>query len=174
MSRAVYVYFLIGYLFILLQTSLLPALLPFRLEPDLLLILVVYVGLLENYIRGSLLAFVLGCLFDVFAGHYLGLHGFVLLVIFLLVRGTVDRFNTENSLLLLLMVFAGTFIEGGLLVFSLKFFAHAGPVGSLILWRLLPQAILNFAATWLLLSGVLWIQKRFFPRESIPGLQKLR
>ncbi|BCA80294.1 rod shape-determining protein MreD [Desulfuromonas sp. AOP6] len=174
MSRAVYVYFFIGYLFILLQTSLLPVLLPFKLQPDLLLILIVYVGLLENFVRGSLLAFALGCLFDVFAGHYLGLHGFVLLVIFLLVRGTVNRFNTENSLLLLLMAFAGTFIQGGLLVFSLKFFAHAGSVAALILWRLLPQAMLNLLATWLLLTGCLLIQKRFFPRGSIPGLQKLR
>jgi len=104
----------------------------------------------------------------------MGLYGFALLVIFLVVRGTVDRFNTENSVLIFLMVFAGTFVEGWLLIFSLKFFADAGPIGTVIFWRLFPQAFVNLVATYILLKGCVLLQRRVHSRFVIPGLQNLK
>lgn len=171
--RRVLVYFLVGFVFILLQTSLFPRLLPFALKPDLLLILAVYLGLNEGAVRGGSLAYVLGCLQDVFAGQYLGLYGMALLAVFLTVRGAAGRLNTESSLLLLFLVFCGTFLEGGILFFSLGFFADAGPLLSMFLFHLIPQSLLNLAAAIVLLLVMSGLQRHVSPRVEIPGMRRL-
>jgi len=167
------VYFLIGYFFILVQTVLLPHLLPFQIKADLLLILVIYLGLNEHYLGGALLCYALGSLFDVFAGSQPGLFGIALMTTFLVVRTVVGRLNTESSVLLLLMVFCGTLFEGVLIVFLLGTFADTGPMGFMVLGGLLPQALLNLAVAFVLLRCLVRLQRRFFPRSLIPGLQHL-
>jgi rod shape-determining protein MreD len=171
--RRISVYFLLGFGFILLQTALFPKILPFYLKPDLLLILIVYLGLNEGHLGGGILSYSLGYLQDVFAGSCPGLYGFAFLVTFLAVRGAADRFNTESSILLQFMVFCGTLLEGGVLIFFLVFFADAAPAWSIILSHLLPQALFNLAAAFLLLKGVIRMQKSFGPRFRLPGLQQL-
>ncbi len=171
MTRIV-AYFSVGYLLMLLQSACLPRLIPFHFTPDLLLVLTVYLGLHEGYLRGSALAYLLGCLMDVFAGHYLGLYGMALLATFLLVRSAAGRLNTESSVLLLLMVCCGTLFHG-LVLAAMGFLAEAGPLWVQILGRLFPQMLLNLAAAWILLKIVVGLQRRLLPRREIPGLKRL-
>lgn len=169
----VLVYFLTGLGFLLLQSALLPRILPFETKPDLLLILIVYLGLHERYLQGAGLSYILGCFFDVFAGSSPGLYGTAFLVTFLAVRGVASQLNTESSVLLSFMVFCGTLFHGGILIFPLGFFADAGSLWSIILAHLIPQVLLNLTTGYLLIQGVTRLQKRFFPRTRIPGLQRL-
>ncbi len=166
-------YFILGFFFVVLETALFPKFLPYHLKPDLVLILIVYLGLHEGYLRGAFLAYALGSLLDGLAGVYPGLFGLALLATFLAVRAVALRFNTENSLLLLFMVFCGTLVEGGLLVFPLGYFADAGPLWQIVFQHFLLQILLNLAAAWLLLAGFARLQKRFAPRSRIPGLRHL-
>lgn len=172
MTRLV-VYFSLGFVFLLMQTTVLPALLPLHFKPDLLLILVVYLGLNEGYVRGGSLAYVFGCLQDVFAAGYPGLYGLALLGVFLAVRGMVARLNTESSVLLLLLVGVGTLLQSALLLFALGFFADAGALWLIILKGLLPQIMLNLLAAFLLIRITLGLQRRFAPRLKLPGLRRL-
>jgi rod shape-determining protein MreD len=169
----VFAYFLAGLGFLLLQSALLPRILPFETKPDLLLILIVYLGLHERYLQGAGLSYLLGCFFDVFAGSSPGLYGTAFLGTFLAVRGVASQLNTESSVLLLFMVFCGTLFHGGILIFPLGFFADAGPLWSIILGHLLSQVLLNLTTAYLLIMGITRLQKRFFPRTRIPGLQRL-
>jgi len=168
-----FAYFLIGFIFLVLQTTLLPAIVPLHLKPDLLLILVVYLGLNEGYVRGGALSYLLGCLQDVFAAGYPGLFGLALLGTFLAVRGAAARLNTESSALLLLLVSAGTLLQAALLLFALGFFAEAGALWIIILRGILPQLLLNLLAASLLLKTVTWLQRRFAPRFRVPGLPRV-
>ncbi len=165
-------YFLLGYFFILLQAGPLARCVPFGFTPDLVLILIVYIGLNEDYLRGCFLAYLLGCCQDVFAGTSLGLYGMALLATFLAVRGVVGRFNAESSLLLLFMVVCGTLLEGAVLI-GLGFLADLDQLWQIILPRLAPQVLLNLAFAWLLLRLVTRLQRRLAPRRRIPGLQRL-
>lgn len=169
----VFVILVLGFFFILLQTALFPRILPFALKPDLLLILTVYLGLNEGYVRGGGLAYLMGCFQDVFAGQYLGLYGMAALAVFLIVRGAAGRLNTESSLLLLFLVFCGTFLEGGILFFSLGFFADAGPLLPLFLKHLIPQSLLNLAAAIVLLLIAARLQRHLAPRVEIPGVGRM-
>lgn len=164
---------LAGLLFIALQTTLLPRLLPFHLKPDLLLPLVIYLGIREGYLGGGLLAYALGCLEDAFAAGYLGLHGTALLVVFLAVRGTVGRLNTESSSSLLFLVFCGTLLHAGVLLFALGFFVEAGSYWRLILSRLPLQLLANLAAALLLLKAAARLRKRFSRRPGGAGRSRL-
>ena len=171
--RSVLAYFAAGYLFMVLQTALLPHLLPSLLKPDLLLILVIYLGLTERRLRGAFLSYALGYLNDVFAGHFAGLYGLALLIVFLAVRGTSGRVNTESSFLLLFMVFFGTLLEGGILMFSLGFFADAGSSWIIILRDLSAQTAVNLVTAFLFLRGITWLQRRLGALFWIPGLKHI-
>jgi rod shape-determining protein MreD len=162
----VIVYFLLGLCFILLQASLFPRILPGHFRPDLLLIMIVLLGLNEDFLRGGTVSYLLGYCQDVFAGVYPGLYGFTMLLIFMLVRGTAGRMNAENFALFLSLVFLGTLLEGGVILFSLGFFADVAPSWSAIPGRLLPQLLLNLLAALLVLKVFSWLHRRLAPPRS--------
>ena len=167
------VYFGCGLVFLLLQSTLMAWSLPPYLRPDLLLILLIYMGLNEKFRTGALLAYVLGCLVDVFSGHFLGLYGFVYLSIFFLTRIGVRWFNTESPMLLLTMVFWGALTEGGLVMFALGVFAEAGDAWALVLTHLFPRAITSCLLAEGLLLLLTLLQRRLGSRGEIPGLNRL-
>ena len=173
MKTRYYIYFLIGFCFVLLQTTLLPWFLPFGLKPDLLLILIVYLGLHEAYVSGGVAVYILGCLEDVFVGTDLGLYGLTLLVLFLIGRSLAGRFNAESSLLLLIMVLGGTVLQGLVLILALGLIAGAGFHWQLILGQLPLQVPLNLLAALILLIILPWLHRRLMPRLQIPGIEQL-
>jgi rod shape-determining protein MreD len=158
---------------VVLQTVVFPVLLQGYYKPDLLLILVVYLGLHEESRRGGLLVYLLGWAYDGVAGGYPGLNGFVLFGVFLAVRGIVSRVNTESSPLLLLLVLAGTALQFVMMAFALDFFSQTMQMWSQMAWQLPVQLMLNFIAALILLRMALWLQRTFMPRKTLPGLRKL-
>jgi rod shape-determining protein MreD len=158
---------------VVLQTVLLPLVMPGYYKPDLLLILVVYLGLHEGPWTGGLLVYLLGWCYDGMAGAFPGLNGFILLSIFLAVRGIVTRVNTESSPLLLLLVAAGTVMQSVLMAFSLDFFSQTERLWPQTMWQLPMQLLLNFIAAFVLLRLSVWMQRTFMPRRKLPGLRKL-
>lgn len=145
-------FILFSLVLVFLQVSVLPRPLPEHFKPDLLLILVLYIGVTAPCLRGGLLCWYLGCLEDVFAGSDFGLFGITFLIIFLTVRAGANRFNTESSTLLLLLSFVATFLKGAVLISLLLLFSDAGPQWPNILARLLPEALLNTLCVFLLLK----------------------
>lgn len=158
---------------VVLQTVFLPLVLQGYYKPDLFLILVIYLGLHEEPRRGGLLAYLLGWCYDGVAGSFPGLNGFVLLGIFLAVRGIVTRVNTESSPLLLLLVLVGTLLQSALVAFALDFFSQATRIWPQMAWQLPLQLLLNFMAALVLLRLTVWLQRTFMPRKTLPGLRKL-
>jgi len=144
---------------IILQTVLIPTLLQGYFKPDLILILVVYLGLHEPPLKGGLLVYLLGWGYDTMAGVFPGLHGFVLLGIFLAV--------------LLLLVTVGTALQSALVAFALDFFGRTVRIWPQIAWQLPVQMLINFIAAFVLLRLTVWLQKTFLPRTILPGLRKL-
>jgi rod shape-determining protein MreD len=158
---------------IIMQTVLMPTLLQGDYKPDFLLILVIYLGLHESPTKGGLLVYLMGWCYDGVAGVFPGLHGFVLLGLFLAVRGIVTRVNTESSALLLLLVAAGTVLQSGMVAFALDFFGRTVRIWPQIAWQLPVQVLINFMTAFALLKLTVWFQKTFLPRSTLPGLRKL-
>jgi rod shape-determining protein MreD len=169
----VLIYLALAGVAVILQTVLLPTVIRGDLKPDLFLILVVYLGLHEGPWKGGLLVYLLGWFYDGMAGAFPGLNGFVLLGIFLAVRGIVTRVNTESSPLLLLLVAAGTVLQTAMMAFALDFFSQTARIWPQMLLQLPIQLLLNFLAAFILLRITIWFQQTFMPRKDLPGLRKL-
>ncbi len=167
------IYFSLATLFLVLQVTLFPSLSAGYVKPELLLILVVYLSLHEGFAVGSALAYGLGLLQDVYAGSDLGLYGLAFLATFLAGRSLAARLNTESTLLLLLMVAAGSLLQGLVLVFALGILADSGIAWLVVLRQLPLQTLFNLAGAVVLLMATLWLQCRFAPRLHLPGLQHL-
>ena len=164
-------YFLVGLICLMVQTAIFPRFFPVHLKPDLLLILVVYLGVNEQYGRGGIAAYFLGILLDVYAGTFMGMYGMAFLVILFVVRGTVSFFNSENPFLLLFMVFCGTLLETAMLIL-LGGLAKAGDVWLVIARWILPQVLLNVLVAYIIMFMLTRLQRRL-PRLVIPGLSRL-
>jgi len=165
-------YFLLGFLFVLLQSSLWPHLMPTEARPDLILVLVVYLGLAEDHLTGGVLAFLIGTCLDAMAGSHPGLHGVTLLLLFYCIRFASDHFNTESTRLVLIMVGAGTLLYAGLQILFATF-ADAGAVWLQIFRVIVPQTLLNVASALLLLKLVPHLLRRLTPRSEPVTLRRM-
>jgi rod shape-determining protein MreD len=156
-------YALLAVAALLLQTVLLPPLFPGGVKPDLVLLLTIWIGLRETPWRAGLIVYVLGWLYDVHAGTFPGLHGFVLLTVCLTVSGMATRLNTESLPLVWCLVGGGTLLQGSLVMFAVEFFADTGPFWMVMLQVLPVQLLLNVVGAWLIYR----LAMRFL-REPLP------
>lgn len=159
-----------GLVFMLLQTTIFPRFLPPEMRPNLLLILVIYLGLSESFLRAAFLTLLLGALQDVFSGMTLGLYATVQLTVFLLVRLFSDHLNIESRPLLLGLISTGTVLQTFLLGFFLTTFAEAGPVLAILLPDLPVRVLFNMLAGWLLLVFFLRMQPLLGTRQGMAGI----
>ena len=153
------VYLVLAWLALPLQTVLLPPLFPGNVKPDLLLLLAIWIGLRETPWHGGLLVYALGWVYDAYAGVFPGLHGFVLLTVFLVVSGLATRLNTESLPLLWYLIGGGTLLQGLLTVFALEFFADTQRFWAVMLQVLPTQLGYNLLAGYLLRSLYLRVLK---------------
>lgn len=160
-------------LFLVSQTTLLPMLLPHYFKPELLLLLVVYLSLTEDFLRGTILSWGIGLLLDSCGGTHLGLHATIYLTIFIVGRSSIQALNTESPLLLLFIVFCASLLQSGLLIF-LGIFADLQRMIPLLLQRSTFQGSINVLAAFLLITLIAALQRRFAPRLVIPGFAHLR
>ncbi|MDO3376723.1 rod shape-determining protein MreD [Geoalkalibacter halelectricus] len=164
-------FFLAGLVCAILQAGIFPRFLPVFARPDLFILLLVCLSLSQDTLRGAFIAWGLGAIKDVFSGQTLGLYGFVFLITFFFIKGTERRLNTESSLLLVFLVFAGVLIEGGLAAATLLILDDVGRGWQIILRHIPAQALVSSGVAWVLLLLAFWLQRRTGLRQIIPGLR---
>ncbi|ACM21821.1 cell shape-determining protein MreD, putative [Geotalea daltonii FRC-32] len=128
---------------LLLQTTVFPYYLLAPFHPNLLVIMVVYLGLRSKSPFGALAAFSLGLLHDCFSGIYFGLNGFSYLCIFHALHKTADRLYTDSRYLMVLTVFFATIVTGLFNMLLLFIFSAANGIYATLLSSLIPQALVN-------------------------------
>ncbi|NJC88378.1 MAG: rod shape-determining protein MreD [Desulfuromonas sp.] len=164
----VLLYLGLAWLALLLQTVLLPPLFPGGVKPDLILLLAIWIGLREPPLKGGALVYGLGWLYDAYAGVYPGLHGFVLLAIFLTVCGMATRLNTESLPLLWCLVGGGTLMHAALTAFALEFFVDVDRFWALIIASLPAQLLYNLLAGYL--ARNLYFRLKKMVPDTPPGV----
>ena len=128
---------------LLLQMTLLPRYLQDPFQPNLIIILVVYLGLKMPHRFSGVAAFSLGILQDSFSGIYLGLHGFSYLCLYTLLSEVADRLYTNNRALFVLVVFLATLGSALLNLLMLTIFSVSNGIYVSLLPALIPQALVN-------------------------------
>ena len=148
MRRVVFTLFL-GVIFLTLQVTLLTSFPIRRIRPDLILILVLYLGLFYPPISGGLLAPFMGFLMDLFSGNGFGLYALTNPLIFYGARFFKGRFYLESLTSQFLFVFIFGLVED-LLILILLGALNPGPIDKLypmLLTFLLPQSLFTCLIT---------------------------
>lgn len=167
--KSCFLMILLGLVIILFQTWLFPSFVPFRLKPDLFLILVVYLGIYAGFYRGVLFSLLFGLFQDVFAGNSMGLYGLVFALIFLLVRYAASRFNAEALGTFYYLLVFSTFATAALTCFFQLFFTDSGLLWYVVAQNFIPQVLLNILFAFLLLRLLLLLQRTTERALPIPG-----
>ncbi len=143
--RRILVPLLVGILLLTIQTTLLMALPIQRIRPDLILILIVYLGFAYPPVSGGILAFIFGYLTDLFSGNALGLFTFSRPLIFFAVQFFKGRFYLESPAAQFLSALTSALVEG-LLLLALLAGLNPDPLRHLFplfVSFLLPQALMT-------------------------------
>jgi rod shape-determining protein MreD len=120
----------VGFVLVLLQTTILHLLPLGPIVPDLALVLCVYWGLNYPTVAAALGSFILGYSVDVFSSPLLGLNAFALSMVFLAVYLSSRCIWIHDSLLSAAVVFAASWVKALALLAASSFFL--APDG---LWR---------------------------------------
>jgi len=154
--------FFIVLVFVLLQVSALPVYIISSFKPDLLLIIIVFLGLRGSLETGAPLACLLGLIKDSFSGLYLGLNVFSFLLIFFAIKSTSDRLYVDSPGLFVLAVCTGSLACCTLNLILLLMFTSSGGILYSIFSDLIPYLLINsFAASLVTLSP--WFDR---PQEA--------
>ena len=139
----------VGILFLTLQTTLFASLPIQRIRPDLVLILILYLGLSYPPISGGILAFLMAFLMDLFSGNSFGLYTLSRTFLFYVAQFLKDRVYMDDFSSQFFFVFIFTLFEG-LLILLLLNALNPGPIGplySLFFTFFLPQSFFTGLVT---------------------------
>lgn len=143
--RTAFVFVVFAVMALLLQTALLPRVAPGRMTPDLLLILVVYLGLHHHSARAAGGAFLLGYLQDVSSAGAAGLNAFAACAVYLVVYLTSRRLWVDNTISKIVVVLLAAGVKTVAVVALLLAFVSAEGVARATVATLLLQGALAAA-----------------------------
>ena len=139
----------------LVQVSFFSAWLSRPFIPNLTLFFVVHLGLREPFRWANCGAgFLIGLVQDCFSGSYFGLHGFIYLCIYLLLKQTSERLYTDNNLLIVMGVFLGIILDGLMTFGLLLLFSEADGIYGSLFSGLIPHALTSTLASLLLVRAL--------------------
>lgn len=110
-----FIFFLLGILFLTLQTTVFQAFPEWVGIPDLLFLLIVFLALHCKPWPGAVLTVLFGIGVEVFSGYFLGLYALAYLLVFFMVKGLSGRFalgalNHQPPLVALTFLLANAFV----------------------------------------------------------------
>ena len=138
---------------VVFQTSFLPVYMNRFFKPDILLIIMVAMALRSSYVNGSMLAWFLGLLKDIFSGLFLGLNAFTFLVIFFIIKSMADRIYADSGHLFLFIVAAATMACLAINLSLLVMFTKTPTIAYSLLYGFIPHLLFNvFCASLFILA----------------------
>lgn len=121
------IYLAAGLAALFLQTTVFPHL---SIKADLVLVLVVYLGLFHTPAAGAVLAFLLGCIMDVFAGSTLGFFALSKTSVFFFVCSMRGHLYFESHLAKAGLVLVAALIEAAIFFLLVRFTSYSPTVPS--------------------------------------------
>jgi rod shape-determining protein MreD len=156
---------LAGIVAVVLQATLLAQLPGGSLKPDLLLIVVLYIGFFLAPTEGGILSFVLGYLADLLLGYLMGLFTFARVTAWLFSKLASGMLNLKSVPAQTLFVALYTVVDAFVMIGVLKLFGGAEYPAPEIGRVMLYKALLNAVAAPLVITVLFRLERRF---QTIP------
>lgn len=137
---------------VVLQVSFFPVWFRAPFVPNLTLFFIVHLGLREPFHWANCgAAFLIGLVQDSFSGSYFGLHGFIYISLYVVLKQTSERLYTDNHLLIVMGVFLGIILDGVMTFGLLLLFSAADGIYGSLFPGLIPHALISAAASLVLI-----------------------
>lgn len=133
----------VGFSYLIINTALLSVFIPALIIPDLLVILIFYLGISRPSWKGALASFILGYFADVFSGGTIGVSSFSLTVIFFIIYILSKKIDFNISLVRMLWVCIAVILNAFLTYATLR---TIGPQREILLSffkLILPNALIS-------------------------------
>jgi rod shape-determining protein MreD len=128
---------------LILQITVLPAFLADPFKPNLVLIVVVWLGLKGSPYWGALISYLLGSALDAASGVCFGMNGFSSLLTFFILQNISHRLYTDSRYLMTLAVFVATIATGVMHLLLMAIFSVSDGIYATLLGSLLPHSVVN-------------------------------
>jgi len=165
--------FVAGFIAVLLQVTVF-AHLPFGpVKPDLLLIVVIYVGIFLPATEGGVLSFALGYLADLFSGNLIGLFTFTRVSAWLVAKLASGMLNLKSVPAQTIFVAFYSFVDYFVMVAALRFFGggeYPLPEAASALWK---TALMNAVAAPFVIIAISRLERRFSTDDDRRPLELL-
>jgi rod shape-determining protein MreD len=147
--RRFFILLLSAYLLAIFQSAVTGELLPNFMKPDLMLILVTYLGVSPSLTAGAVLVFFCGFLYETFSGSPFGLFFFIYLSIFFLIKLLAKFLILGDTITFRLILVALSVTFQAFLIIFLPSLLGLFEILSLpqTIW-ILPQILITCAACW--------------------------
>ena len=166
--------FAAGFVAVILPVTLLDYL-PFGgLKPDLLLIVVLYIGFFLPANEGGVLAFALGYVEDLFSGHLIGLFTLMRVTAWLVARLVSGMLNLKSVPAQTIFVAIYSIADYFIMIGALRLFGGADfpvPTAGPELWK---TALMNAAAAPIVITILLRTERRLSTDQARRSVELLR
>lgn len=152
-----------GVLAMLLQTAIFPVFPRLPVVPDLILVLVVYLGLRYQTVGGATGAFLLGYFLDTFSGTVLGMNAFAMTAAYVAVYLVGRRLWTDGGLPVMGLVFFAACVRELAMVFAGMLAETPGPVWEHVVRYGLLEAVVAALVAPLVFGFVAWQERLWEP-----------
>lgn len=166
MRNKVIFYIILIFTFIILQVTFLNFISIFGVTPNLIIILIVSISLLEGRIHGAAVGFSAGLCLDAVIGLALGLQALIGMLLGFALGNINKRFFKENLLVMMICTFASTILYECAMVLGTYFYGVNLDVLLTIQTVILPEAVLNSVLGVILFFIIAQINKRWFYNQG--------
>lgn len=157
--RGFFLFLVLGWFILILQSSVISYIPNGELQPELLLVLLAHSGVYRRGADGIALALCYGYLMDLFSGQSFGTYLLLYVTMFYLARLLSIRFLLQTRLTQMMLVFSFTLAET--LMFAVLSYLLGAPQGSrLLMWDLVVQSGINALGVLLLFPCLGWLERR--------------
>jgi len=134
-------FFISALIVLCFQTTVLDQIFLPSIKPDLIIIMVAYLGIFQSPVTGVLLAFTLGLLMDTLSGGVIGLYALLRIITFILTKLTSKNFYLRGVLPQIILLTVLSVIDGVLMLSILYIFSSINNLWPFILKHLPLQSI---------------------------------
>ena len=152
---------------ILLQTAGSPGLLFFGFKPEIMLLLALLFGMIQEPGLGALLGFSSGLLHDLLTGRFIGLYAVTLMIVAILIGHVTKRLYKENFLVRFFAGLGGTIFGQLLYILGMMAFGSSGLWTWSTLTTILGTSVVNACLSLFLFKPLVAVNKRLIYLDEL-------
>lgn len=160
MKARVILYTLLIFIFVTAQVTVLNMFKFFGLTPNIIIILVVSIALLEGKIQGAVVGFISGLCLDAVVGRSLGFYALFGMFLGLALGNINKRFFKENILVMGICTFVSSIVYESVIVITNNLFFTRINFTETLVHYIIPEACINSIAGIIIFIIIIRLMKR--------------